>query len=852
MAMAPRARYPVAIAILTSATALALAEWPALHGNARHTGYVSHTLEPPWSLAWVGHFEGDRLGTAMEPIVASGRVFVATHAGNVYALDASDGRPLWRFQTHGACLQSPAYANGLVIAGSTDGRLYALDAESGELRWFQAAQGGFAAAPVVTDQAVFIGSRTGEFLSVALSSGELLWRHFLPAPIRQTAAVALKRVFVTSEDLRVHCLDSASGKRIWTSSPLSGQTARDYYPVIVETGGRAYVIVRTNPVLNMATHIGRDRTMLSRNAGVEDGGWEIINAWVKSPEARGSPELWEQEQQAIIRHLQEHRDARTFFVLDANTGEEALTAPVLWVGGCQSVGTMPALTRDGRLLVLHRSAYGNWNLGVAPLVALGLLDLERNLVEPLEHQHGRQPPWNTFWGTADESQNFTVAGDVVLIVHQGTLSGFDLRTSQLFNIWGSRDTYGGFTAPDSTRNEWHGPGRGSVAISGNRVYWMTGSRVLCLVAGDKGGKAEDVAVVGSQVPLREAPHPPAPTETQLRKRLHQGVREWLAHPWSPLYVEPGLSGRDFSFDQSADTFEALAWSYPHLNPELQEQTKSFLAKEWSTRPPFTQDAWSSLQEGARREAFWTPPEVRSRLSLDKSHHPFGNTDAIVRYADRCDEWARVLDAWPRIKATYHAFSLTGWHLDAAKGDLYANRYLASLLALSRIAEKAGDVETAQLAQSHAALTLEALAAWWKRAAARGTMTSFQGPGQLDPFIGRGDAISFRVAPHRHKVALFRDLTPEVAQWVKSREPEAVAHVWAVFNTVYRTWAVVGEERQVHFGENFIDPPDLNFGGFLAFAWLNGASQLDLSRAVDLPFCRADLYHLTKLALCLEQ
>jgi len=122
---------------------------------------------------------------------------------------------------------------------------------------------------------------------------------------------------------------------------------------------------------------------------------------------------------------------------------------------------------------------------------------------------------------------------------------------------------------------------------------------------------------------------------------------------------------------------------------------------------------------------------------------------------------------------------------------------------------------------------------------------------LDRFIGNGDALSFCVWPHRHKVALFRDLTPELADWIRRETPQAVTAVWDTFTRLYATWWLVGEERQVHFGENLFDPPDLALGAFQALAWLRGANPDQLARHVDRPFARADLYHLTKLALALE-
>jgi hypothetical protein len=53
---------------------------------------------------------------------------------------------------------------------------------------------------------------------------------------------------------------------------------------------------------------------------------------------------------------------------------------------------------------------------------------------------------------------------------------------------------------------------------------------------------------------------------------------------------------------------------------------------------------------------------------------------------------------------------------------------------TNIAEKAGDTETVRQVTAQADQTADALAAWWKRAAASGTLTSFKGSGELDPFI----------------------------------------------------------------------------------------------------------------------
>jgi len=773
----------VALAVvLLVPPAVAGADWPTLRGSNQRTGYVDAEITPPFRLAWCRYFTGERIGSAVEPIVADGKVFIGTHSGNLYALDADTGAPLWRFRANGPIAQAPASADGRVVVADATFSWSILDASNGKSRGGIFGPGGMcAASPVVADGALFTAARSGQLICTNLQ-GEHRWSQELPIPVRQTAAAADGRLFVAAEDMRVRGLDLRSGKVLWTSEPLVGQTARDYYPVVAKAGDRTVVTVRTNPVIQMSRLIGMDRALLCRNAGLKDVGWKTVDAWCKSQEALGTPELWEREQQAILKHLGEHREARTFFVLDAETGKLLPRPPVLWIGGCQGVGTPPVVMPDGRLLVYYRTAYGNWTHGVAPLVGLGFLDLDTNRIEPLHHAHGMRPPWNTFWGTADESQNFVVARDTVICVHQGTLSGFDLKTRKLFLIWGNRDTWGGLKNLPWARNEWHGPARGGVAVVGSRIYWQTGSRILCIASGERGEPAEPQAIEGRELETQIPGALPAPDDGILRQALRPAAKEALGRRWAPLYVEPGLAGRHFLFDDTAELLEALGWLY----------------------------------------------------------------------AERCGEWERVTAAWPHIEACFDDFAKTNWRLDPAKGDLHANRYLASLIAYARIAEKAGDADAARQAKAMADETAEALVTWWQRSAEAAKLPVFSGIGEWDSFIGKGDAIFFKVRGHNSQIALFRDITPEVAALVKAKAPKAVAAVWHTFEALCPTWYLVGEERQVHFGENFVDPPDFALDAFKAYAWLRGASKEELARRVDIPFCKADLAFLTKLAIALDE
>jgi hypothetical protein len=77
--------------------------------------------------------------------------------------------------------------------------------------------------------------------------------------------------------------------------------------------------------------------------------------------------------------------------------------------------------------------------------------------------------------------------------------------------------------------------------------------------------------------------------------------------------------------------------------------------------------------------------------------------------------------------------------------------------------------------------------------------------------------------------------------------------------VLRRWAerllpacyLAFEERAVHHGENFVDLPDTAHGLFLAHAFLWGAPPGGLARYAGVPWVRADLFHVEKLAHAVE-
>ncbi|NQT36310.1 MAG: PQQ-binding-like beta-propeller repeat protein, partial [Planctomycetes bacterium] len=112
-------------------------DWPTFRGDAMRSGSTDVALPASLSKQWEAAI-GGKLTT---PVIADGRLLVASvEQGRVVALDATDGKRLWSFDTAGRIDTPPTLYGGLALFGATDGWVYCLSAADGELVWrFRAA-----------------------------------------------------------------------------------------------------------------------------------------------------------------------------------------------------------------------------------------------------------------------------------------------------------------------------------------------------------------------------------------------------------------------------------------------------------------------------------------------------------------------------------------------------------------------------------------------------------------------------------------------------------------------------------------------------------------------------------------
>jgi len=123
-----------------------------------------------WDSGWPAHDQNSPSTRVPLSLTEDGLVLVALH-DKLIALEAANGREVWRFPVNGVIEMVPAASGGRVFFGTDRGLFVALSADTGEKLWQSAPDGFGASTPVVLGNRVFVADRPGSPWQTRPSSG---------------------------------------------------------------------------------------------------------------------------------------------------------------------------------------------------------------------------------------------------------------------------------------------------------------------------------------------------------------------------------------------------------------------------------------------------------------------------------------------------------------------------------------------------------------------------------------------------------------------------------------------------------------------------------------------------------
>jgi outer membrane protein assembly factor BamB len=194
---------------------------------------------------------GDRILSAPNWVKAArgdgAWVLVGSYDYRLYCLDAATGKSNWVYETGNYINGSPAVFDGKTVFGGCDAILHVVSLADGQKVKEMEAGAYIAGSVAIANHHAYVGHYENEFLCFDLDKGTNVWRYKdRPFPFFSSPAVTGDRVVFGGRDKRLHCVERATGKPLWTF-PTRGKV--DSSPVVAgdkvvfgSDDGRLYLV----------------------------------------------------------------------------------------------------------------------------------------------------------------------------------------------------------------------------------------------------------------------------------------------------------------------------------------------------------------------------------------------------------------------------------------------------------------------------------------------------------------------------------------------------------------------------------------------------------------------------------
>jgi outer membrane protein assembly factor BamB len=224
--------------------------WPEYGYSAERTRLGPGKLRPPFRRIWT--FRGQAL-LEFPPVVGYGRLYFATNAGVMVAVNAKTGKRAWKRPSDRCVAASPALADGIVYEAflnhppcnakgkRLDGVVIAYAAGFGRVQWRHRI-GPSETSPLVANGRVYVGDWHGDVWALAASDGHIVWRTRVGGKLKAGVALSGNRLYVGSYDGHLSCHDARTGRKIWRSAAQEGLAGLgSFYATPALAYGRVYV-----------------------------------------------------------------------------------------------------------------------------------------------------------------------------------------------------------------------------------------------------------------------------------------------------------------------------------------------------------------------------------------------------------------------------------------------------------------------------------------------------------------------------------------------------------------------------------------------------------------------------------
>lgn len=188
----------------------------------------------------------DEQRVKLVPYVDKGRVYAASRNGEVRALDAESGRPLWSRDTELEISGGPGAGEGLVLVGTSNGEVLALDENDGSEKWRARVSSEILSVPKASYGVVVVHTIDGKLFGLDAASGKQKWLYDRTIPVltlhgSSSPVIADRRVICGFASGKLAMLDLGTGDLLWEVS-VSAPSGRSELERMVDIDGDPLVL----------------------------------------------------------------------------------------------------------------------------------------------------------------------------------------------------------------------------------------------------------------------------------------------------------------------------------------------------------------------------------------------------------------------------------------------------------------------------------------------------------------------------------------------------------------------------------------------------------------------------------
>ncbi|MDG2296769.1 MAG: outer membrane protein assembly factor BamB [Gammaproteobacteria bacterium] len=171
------------------------------------------------------------LGIALNPTTDGETVYAASFNGNVIAINANNGRKIWKQSFDFSFTAGPTYKDGILVLGTNNGELINIDSMTGEILWTTTVSSEILAPVAIKDDQIFVRSVDGNLTAFLSNNGSLMWTANHRVPRLSLRGTTSPEVFVNAvlsgfDDGKVSAYDLVDGSLLWETmlTPPGGRT----------------------------------------------------------------------------------------------------------------------------------------------------------------------------------------------------------------------------------------------------------------------------------------------------------------------------------------------------------------------------------------------------------------------------------------------------------------------------------------------------------------------------------------------------------------------------------------------------------------------------------------------------